>query len=210
MSGHFYVQDTDTTRRTLLEQGISPKVKMKREIRSLTIGKCTVHTAPENLESIQRFRPNLAQLGAKLEYHGEGLPAISNKALTQLLKASKKRKILEEDEKVQLMKQQDWKCGICGDKLSARTIEFDHIHPLCATFGDQKFQAFHPHCHSCKSAVEERPLHDDGPLTGQVSLAVWKNFIESPLIPALTFCQKEIQDPHCALILDVKRSESEH
>ena len=58
LRGHFYVQDIEATCRTLLEQGISPKVTMKdrHEIRTLTIGKCTIHAVPDNLQSIQLFR----------------------------------------------------------------------------------------------------------------------------------------------------------
>ena len=109
MAGHFYVKDIEATRRTLLEEGTSPKVTMRdrHEIRTLTMGKCTIHTVPGNLESIQRFRSNLAQRGVKLDYFGEGLPAISNKALTQLLKNGRKRKHLEEEEKAELLKKQN-------------------------------------------------------------------------------------------------------
>ena len=53
--GHFYAQDIEDVRRSLLEQGISPRVCMKdrHEVRQLTIGKCCIHTVPENLASIQ-------------------------------------------------------------------------------------------------------------------------------------------------------------
>ena len=111
-----------------------------------------------------------------LDYFGEGLPAMSNKALTALLKASKKRKHLEDEEKAELMKKQDWKCGICGDTHSVRTAEFDNVTPLCASYGEQAFQAVRPHCHSSRTANEERP--DDDPLTRHVSVAVWKQFAE--------------------------------
>ena len=96
------------------------------------------------------------------------------------------------------------KCAICGDKLNARTVEFDHVRPLCASFGEQTFQWVHPHRHSSKTADEERPIDDD-PLTRLVSVAGWSQFIESPLIPALTYCVNEIQDTQGALVLDVKR-----
>ena len=156
----------DDVRRALLEQGISPRVCMKggHEVRQLTIGKCCIHTVPENLASIQTFRKNLSQRGIKMDYYGEGLPAISNKALTALLRYGNQRRYLEDEEKAELMKQQDFKCGICGDPLSFRNTEFYHIAPLCATIGEQVFSAVHQHCHSRKTAEEERPLDDD-PLT---------------------------------------------
>ncbi len=142
--------------------------------------------------------------GIKMDYYGEGLPAISNKALTALLRHGNQRKYLEDEEKAELMKQQDFKCGICGDPLSFRNTEFDHIAPLCATIGEQVFSAVHQHCHSRKTAEEERPLDDD-PLTSHVSVAVWKSFIDAPAPPALTYCNQEIQDTQHALILDVRR-----
>ena len=92
--GHFYVADIEDVRRALLEQGISPRICMKdrHEVRQLTIGKCCIHTVPEDLASIQNFRKNLSQRGVRLDYYGEGLPAISNKALTVLLRHSRARR----------------------------------------------------------------------------------------------------------------------
>ena len=94
LPGHFHTQDIEEVRRTLLEQGVSPRICMKdrHEVRQLTIGKCCIHSVPENLASIQTFRKNLSQRGIRLDYYGEGLPAISNKALTALLKNDNQRK----------------------------------------------------------------------------------------------------------------------
>ena len=111
-------------------------MKDRHEVRQLTIGKCCIHTVPENVASIQTFRKNLAQRGIKMDYYGEGLPAISNKALTALPKNGNQRKYLEDEEKGELVKQQDFKYGICGDALSFRSTEFDHIAPLCASYGE--------------------------------------------------------------------------
>ena len=179
-------------------------MKDRHEVRQLTVGKCSIHTVPDNLASIQTFRKNLCQHGLQLDYFGEALPAISNKALAALLRHGNQREHLEDEEKAKLMKQQHFKCGICGDKLCFRDTEFDHITPLCATIGEQVFQAVHPHCHSRKTANEERPIDDD-PLTSHVSLAIWKSFIDAPPPPALTYCANAVQDANSSLILDVRR-----
>ena len=73
---------------------------------------------PENLSVILEFCENMKKHGVQLEYRGEGLPAISNKALTLLLKRSHERQYLDEEAKAALMAQQDFKCPLCGDAPS--------------------------------------------------------------------------------------------
>ena len=146
----------------------------------------------------------MAQRGVPLDYFGEGLPAISNKALTALLKVGNQRKYLTDEEKVAQIKQQDFRCAICGDKFCFAKVEYDHITPLCATIGEQAFQAVHQTCHSRKTANEERPIDEDQ-LTSHVSLTIWKQCIDAPIPPALTYCLEEIQDANCSLLVDVKR-----
>ena len=52
--GHYYTDDIDAVRLSLLQQGISPRLSMKdrHKIRQLTIGKTIIHTVPTNLDSI--------------------------------------------------------------------------------------------------------------------------------------------------------------
>ena len=58
--GHYYPDDIDSVRWSLLQQGISPRLSMKdrHEIRQLTIGKTIIHTVPTNLDSILTFATN--------------------------------------------------------------------------------------------------------------------------------------------------------
>ena len=116
-AGHYYTLDLDEARRKLLEQGISPRLSQsdRHEVRQLTMGKTVIHGIPQNLQSILQFINNLKTHGVEIEYRGEGLPAISQRALTALLKHSNHRKYLDEDEKAELIKAQDGKCAICGE-----------------------------------------------------------------------------------------------
>ena len=102
----------------------------------------------------------------------------ATKRCTALLKHGNQRMYLTDEEKVAQIQQQDFKYSICGDKLSYRNAKSDHVSPLCATIGEQVFQAVHPYCHSRKTAEEERPLDEDQ-LTSHVSLAARKQFIDA-------------------------------
>ena len=204
--GHFYTDDIDSIRITLLQQGISPRLSMKdrHEIRQLTIGKTIIHTVPTNLDSILAFVEKLKVHGITLDYKGEGLPAITSRALTALLQRSNQRIYLCEQEKTDLINSQNGKCAICGDALTSR-IEFDHIVRLSIGTGEQKFQALHANCHAAKTTDEEKRLDDD-PLTSHFSKCTWAKFCDAPALQALTFCAKEVQEiAQNALILDVRR-----
>ena len=139
-----------------------------------------------------------------MDYKGEGLPAITNRALTLLLQRNNHRIYLSEEEKANLVKLQNGKCAICGDPLTSH-IEFDHIVRLSLGTGEQKFQALHASCHAAKTTDEEKRLDDD-PLTSHFSKCTWASFCDAPPLQALTFCAKEVQElGQSALILDVRR-----
>ncbi len=203
-AGHYYTSDLDGARRSLLEKGISPRLSQsdRHEVRQLTVGKMAIHSVPTNLSSILQFVANLKARGIELKYRGEGLPAISNRALTLLLKRGNVRKYLTDEEKADLVSSQEGKCAICGELLTTRT-EFDHQTPISLGPGEQIFRAVHLHCHASKTSSEEKA--DDDPLTSQFSPETTRAFCDAPPLRALTYAAHEVEDPHCGLILDVRR-----
>ena len=138
-----------------------------------------------------------------MDYKGEGLPAISNRALTALLKHGNQRRYLTEEEKADLVKTQDKKCAICGDHLTTRT-EFDHLMPISLGPGEQVFRCVHQHCHAAKTSEEERALDDD-PLTSHFSPETWRVFCDAPPLQALTYFVKQLDDTQRGLLIDVRR-----
>ena len=193
-AGHYYAEDLQTVRRTLLEQGVSPRIILcdRQDISSLVVGKVTIHRAPARPAAMSAFVALLAKQGVKLEYQGEGLPALSSRALTALLTRKRRRK-LNLDEKISLLKAQQYKCALCGEALSLGSVEFDHATPVCLSVGSeeaQTLQAVHATCHAAKTSEEERPLDRD-PLTSHCSLDVFEQFVEAPIPPALVWCASE-------------------
>ena len=65
---------------------------------------------------------------ANLEYHGEGMSTVFNKALTYLFTG--RRINPSPDTRAAIVAAQHECCALCGDRLGAR-LEFDHIEPLC-------------------------------------------------------------------------------
>jgi len=112
------------------------------------------------------------------------------------------------DEKIRILNAQSYKCALCGEALSVRSVEFDHKTPVCLSMESkeaQQLQAVHTTCHATKTSEEERPLDRD-PLTSHCSLDVFAQFIEAPIPPALVWCASESGlEVGGALILDVRR-----
>ena len=187
---HFWVHDDDISavRRWFLEQRRSPKVIMKDETRVRTLiynlrkregfGTCYVHSLPEKSGEMQKW---IDRLQIDLQYHGEGLPALSLKVLQTLVKRGRERTWLTGEEKAQILEEHDFCCAVCASKGQ---LEFDHIARLSESYDEQKFQPRCVECHREKTAQEAR-MYDGDQLASHFELEVWKQYVESPRPPPL-------------------------
>jgi len=196
-SPHMYSVNLEDVRAALLRKGIHPKLVMASEIlwKRLRTKTFTVHLIPENANEIKNW---LGALGLNIEYRGEGLPNMTLKVITALLK--RKRVFLTDVEKNELLVKCGNKCEICDDPLNGE-VEFDHVVPLSSGFGDQTFQCLCPACHASKTQHESRDF--DNPLLSHFSPPVWKAYVESEKIPPIVYKARAVEGS--GLILDVKR-----
>ena len=184
--GHFWTFDDDiaSVRAWMLENGTSPKVILKDETRIRTLivhlGKesCYVHALPETSGDLQKW---LGNLKIDLEYHGEGLPALSLKVLQRLVKKSRERVFLTGEQKADVPEEYGYCCAACGSK---GTLEFDHVARLSCSFGAQELQPLCVECHREKTANEAR-MYDGDQLASHFELEVWRHHVESPRPPPL-------------------------
>ena len=106
--GHFWAKEDDISQvmAWMLQNRINPKVILKDETRIRTLivhlGReaCYVHSLPETSADLQKW---LANLNIGLEYHGEGLPALSLKVLQCLVKKSRERVTLTGEQKAEIL-----------------------------------------------------------------------------------------------------------
>ena len=94
--------------------------------------------------------------GLKLDYNGEGVASLMNRALERL--AISRRKDWSEYERKELLERQQHHCPGCGDKLSK--YEIDHKKPLCrgGTNDLDNLQALCPFCHAGKTQDEQQDI----------------------------------------------------
>ncbi|MCP3956188.1 MAG: hypothetical protein GY697_28840, partial [Desulfobacterales bacterium] len=126
--GHFRVEEEEITqvRAWFLERGRHPKVLLRDAMRMLalrytcsmradgTTGVCHIHAVPEDWEQYAAW---LEELDLGMPYRGEGLPSLSLKVLSRLVKR-KRREWLTGEQKDQLLEQHGHKCAQCGGTSS--------------------------------------------------------------------------------------------
>ena len=101
---------------------------------------------------------DLARLNIGIQYHGEGLPALSLKVLQALVKRSRERVWLSNEQKASVLAEYGSKCAMCGCKGQ---LEFDHVARLSESYGEQEFQPLCVECHREKTTHEARMYDDD-------------------------------------------------
>ena len=203
-AGEYYTTDIEQVRNYYLSNGKHPKVKLKGrwDIKHLSLGSVFIHSVPENYTTILRFLENLKKYNISIPYRGEGIPSMSDRCLTLLMRGCRERQYLTAAEKQVVVEKQAGLCSICGDPLDGRP-EFDHIIPYAQGVGDQRFQAAHRTCHNSKTNDESKPTNDD-PLTSHFNQHVFEFYVNSPPIPPLVY--RRTEDHHNnVVILDVRR-----
>jgi len=177
---HYYCEDLDSVRGQLMTHGLVPKLTLEDEctLRALTHtflcrGKqssCVIHAVPRDWEAIREL---LQAFGFK--YRGEGLPGATWKIVQRLI-SMKERKWLTGEEKNEVLAEHHFKCAACG---TTGTFEFDHVHALSTSFGEQVFQPLCASCHTAKTAEEPKDLERDA-LASHFNQETW---IAMSLIP---------------------------
>eukprot|EP00973_Karenia_brevis_P010760 1457316-Karenia_brevis.AAC.1 len=71
---------------------------------------------------------------------------------------------------------------MCGGRSSE--LEFDHIHALSASFGEQSFQVLCRTCHAVKSHEEPREYEQDV-LSSHFNATVWQDYVKTDRPPPL-------------------------
>ena len=160
--GHFFTFGMQGTRRKLLESGRCPKITLKNgtEIASLQyrcvqakdgcVGMCIIRELPSEKIDIEEWLGNLPRV---IEWRGEGIPALTQKVLLQLIKADRRTPSKQEQQKI--LKEQDGRCNLCGG-IFDNDLEWDHVARLQQTVKGkpQVFQAICASCHLDKSTQE--------------------------------------------------------
>ncbi len=95
----------------------------------------------------------LGNLPRAIEWRGEGIPALSQKVLLELIKAE--RRTPSKHEQHSILKEQNGHCNLCGGVFD-NDLEWDHIARLQQTVKGKPrgFQAICASCHMDKSTQE--------------------------------------------------------
>ena len=211
--GHFWSENIEQARGQMLSLGRVPKVVLKDEsqIKSLRYtfnkreaheGACVVHALPCDWREITQWLENLKrEHNVSLPYRGEGLPNMTFKVLLHLLR-TKDRVYLTGEQKHALLESQEWLCAICGGKSSE--LEFDHVHALSTSFGEQQFQVLCRTCHAVKTHEEPREWERDV-LSSHFNATVWRDYVKSDRPPPLVHRNKKVDSLEGLRIADVRR-----
>jgi len=160
--GLFFTFDLPATRRKLLESGSCPKITLQNgtEIASLQYrcvqakdgcsGMCIIRELPPEKNEIEEWLGNLPRA---IEWRGEGIPALSQKVLLELMKAE--RRTPSKQEQQSILEEQKGRCNLCGGVFD-NDLEWDHVARLQQTVKGkpQVFQAICASCHLDKSTQE--------------------------------------------------------
>ena len=182
---HYYSDDLDSVRCQLMTRGLVPRLSLRDEctLRSLTHtfpgrmgGSVTIHAVPTDWEKIRQFVKSFG-----LEYRGEGLPGATWKIVQHLLD-KKQRRWLTGEEKHEVLAEHGFRCASCG---ATGHVEFDHVHALSTSFGEQEFQPLCVSCHRTKTAEEPKKASCDAALASHFSQEAWDCYVLSPRSPPL-------------------------
>ena len=210
--GHFWCYETeiDRIRGEFLAQRRHPRVTLKDEARIKALrytftkadadhrGTCVLHALPQDWQEIQRW---VTALDCGLIYRGEGLPAMTYKALLRLI-TRKERVYLTGPEKNELLEKHGYACALCGAKEN--NLEWDHVAALSTSWSEQEFEPLCAQCHTQKTADEPRNFDQD-PLASHFCPSVWEAYVESPRPPPLIHKPQEFGSLDGLFIADVRR-----
>jgi len=186
--GYFWTVCLDTARRQMLESGRNPKVTIRTLAEKSSLmydcvkaldgssGLCVVRELPPDNVEIAAWA---ARIG--VEWCGERLPALTYKALLQLLKVA--RRTPSWAEQAEILQRQRGRCCECGEAL--QHVEFDHVAPLKQMQGTQP-QSYRALCRKCHREVTK---HEGGgrALESRFNLRAWENYVMSPRPPPLAW-----------------------
>ena len=190
--GYWFASDLSAARKSMLESGRSPKVQLHKgaKLSSLSYmctkardgctGKCVVKQAIGNFELIKEW---LSRLPRKIDWCGEGLPALTQKVLLELLRAE--RRNCPAELRRSILEAQGHNCCTCGGAFDD-DIEWDHVAPLQQLCQGQQvqWQAICASCHLEKTTQEGR---QDRTIESRFSLPVYRAYVDSPRPPQLAF-----------------------
>ena len=209
--GHFWCADLAGARQWLLCSGRNPRVTLRSivDLTSLTYictqhkdgaeGTCKIRRLPAEADAIQHWLARLP-LG-DFEYRGEGLPSITLRVFSALLRAE--RRSPAHPERQRILEQQDRRCALCGG-IFDNDVEWDHATPLWQTVRGQAqlFQAVCASCHLEKTALEGRQSRT---LESRFSPHVWQTYVLSPRHPPLVFEAHAKEEKGELFEVDVRR-----
>jgi hypothetical protein len=194
--GTYWIDNLDLLRQDFMLRGICPKITVSEPhvLKSLTVGKLTLKREPKYGDEIREW---LKTLG--LPWCGEALPAASFKALQHLLKP--KRKHLTDNQKEEILRQQEHKCSECEGPLDS--VEFHHKIPLQNSVASQEFCAVCPECHS-HFTFNQGPSNQNV-LESCFEKNVYEQYVKSPKQKAIVYQPYSHQKRGEPLLLDIVR-----
>ena len=180
--GTFWCEDLANVRQWFLCSNRNPRVTLKGalDISSLSYwctqrkdgaeGTCKIRQLAPEADSIQRWLAKLP-LGDDFDYRGEGLPCITQRVFSTLLRAE--RRSPAHAERQRILQEQGHRCNLCGGIFDG-DLCWDHATPLRQTVRGQKqlFQAICASCHAEKTGLEGRQART---LESRFSPHVWQH-----------------------------------
>ncbi|MCP4500094.1 MAG: hypothetical protein GY822_09050, partial [Deltaproteobacteria bacterium] len=206
--GMFFTFDLSTTRRKLLESGRLAKITLKSgtELASLqyrcinakdgSSGMCHIRELPPEKADIESW---LANLPRSVEWCGEGIPALTQKCLLELLKAE--RRAPSKEEQTRILELQDGKCNTCGGIFDG-DLEWDHIARLQQTVKGKK-QLFQAICASCHLEKTTNEGSQTKLLESRFSKRAWDAYVQTPRPPALVWNAHSYSSDDDAKLLEI-------
>ncbi len=200
-AGHFFTSCLTTTRRQLLEAGVSPKISLRgcAEIGGLMIqtGR-SVCQIREKIADRTRIQAWLQRLPRQVAWNAERLPSLAQKVFFELLRAE--RQTPSAAQKAELLAEQGGRCAECGGVLE--NPEYDHVVPLRQTVqgATQAFRALCASCHLEKTLAEGQQART---LQSTFSKPVWEAYASTARPPPLVW---KVHEPEGERMeLDVRR-----
>ena len=163
-------------------------------------GICKIRQLPLEADSIQRWLSKLP-LGDDFDYRGEGLPCITQRVFSALLRAE--RRSPAHAERQRILQEQGHRCNLCGGIFDG-DLCWDHATPLRQTVRGQKqlFQAICASCHCEKTALEGRQART---LESRFSPHAWQHYVLSTRHPPLVFEAHAKEETGELFEIDVRR-----
>ena len=141
--------------------------------------KIRMKVVPENVDDLARFCKTFEEMFKHpLEYKGDGLSGLMQRAFTAL--AVTRRKLFNDEDRNAVKLRQDGKCAKCQDPIVR--FEVDHITPLCQGGSNEpsNLQALCKPCHADKTQTEERSGTRIHTVESHMSPKLWRDLHKAP------------------------------